>query len=51
MMGLEGVKEFIETKKEHFRYATYVDNADEYVRDRKLHFCLFVDFFFGVFIS
>ncbi|KAG0060521.1 hypothetical protein BGZ89_012202 [Linnemannia elongata] len=33
MMGLEGVKEFIETKKEHFRYSTYVDNANEYVRD------------------
>ncbi|KAI8603350.1 hypothetical protein EDD21DRAFT_413111 [Dissophora ornata] len=33
MIGLEGVKEFIEAKKENFRYSIYVDNADEYVRD------------------
>ncbi|GJJ71739.1 hypothetical protein EMPS_04096 [Entomortierella parvispora] len=33
MMGLKGVKEFINTKKENFRYSLYVDNVDEYIRD------------------
>ncbi|GJJ76169.1 hypothetical protein EMPS_08528 [Entomortierella parvispora] len=33
MYGLEGVKEFMAKKKEHFRYSNYVDNVDEHARD------------------
>ncbi|KAG0044318.1 hypothetical protein BGZ83_010443 [Gryganskiella cystojenkinii] len=33
MLELEGITKFIESKKENFRYSSYVDNADEHARD------------------
>lgn len=43
MIDIEGVKKFIETKKENFCYSTYIDNVDEHARDRKLHIsCCFL---------
>lgn len=34
--GLDGVKEFLEERKENFRYSCYVDNTNHYARDSKL---------------